>query len=268
MLFVVSALAQYTGAVIAIELFDDVRPATVAWLRVSAAAAILVTFGWSGLRRPWTRHEARSAVALGVITALMNLCFYLAIERLPLGSSVSIEFIGPIAVAAALTRTTRNGIALAFAAAGVVVLGGANIDAEPLGLLFILAASALWAAYIVIGSTVARHNRGMSGLALGLTVGAIVLIPFGATGSGAVFSSGSLLVRAAAVGAFSNAIGYGIDQIVLRRMSTRRFAVMLALLPVTALVVGVVALGERPAPVDLLGTALVVLGIVVQERRN
>ena len=134
--------------------------------------------------------------------------------------------------------------------------------------MFILAASALWAAYILIGSTVARHDRGVSGLALGLTAGSIILIPFGAPGSGEAFSSASLLLRAVAVGAFSNALGYGIDQIVLRRMSTRRFAVMLALLPVTALVVGIVALGERPTPVDLLGTALVVLGVVVQERRN
>ncbi len=267
-LFVLSALSQYIGASIAISMFERVAPATVAWLRVCTAAAILVTLSWSSVRRPWTRREAVTVSMLGIITAAMNMFFYLGIDRLPLGSSVSIEFIGQITVAAILTRTWRNAIALGTAATGVFVLSGLNIEAEPLGLVFILLASSLWAGYIVVGSSVARNERGVAGLAVGLTVGALVTSPIGVLGISPVLGSAYLLVLCASVGLFSNAIAYGLDQVVMRTMPARRFALMSALLPVTALAVGVVALGERPTVLELCGTALVVCGVVIQERHR
>jgi inner membrane transporter RhtA len=202
----------------------------------------------------------------GIATALMNMFFYLAIDRVDLGKSVVMEFIGPIAVAAAFTRTRRNTIALLLAVAGVVVLSGVEIDTEPLGVVFILLASAMWATYIVIGRRVAAADRGLAGLAVGLAIGVVVLAPFGAPGSGHIWVTPSLLVAALVVGVFSNAIGYGIDQHVLRRIPLRRFAVLLALLPVTAMVVGYLALDQRPSVLDLVGAAFVITGVVVQER--
>lgn len=264
-LFVFSGISQYTGAVIAVSLFDDVRPATVAWFRVIGAALVLMAFTWKQ-QRGWTRDEVRAAVIFGVATALMNLFFYLAIDRLDLGKSVVIEFIGPIAVAAWFTRSKRNTVALLLAVTGVVVLSGVEIDTEPLGLLFILLASAMWAAYIVIGRHVASFDRGNSGLALAMVFGAIVLVPVGAPGSGEVFTTPAWLIAALSVGVFSNVVGYGIDQHVLRRVPVRRFAVLLALLPVTAMFVGFVALDQTPSWVDLLGAALVIAGVVTQER--
>jgi len=148
-LFAISGISQYTGAVIAIGMFDEVAPATVAWVRVIGAAMVLALVGWRHHRR-WTRRELGAAAVFGIATALMNLFFYLAIDRVALGKSVVIEFIGPIAVAAAFTRTIRNSVALVLAAIGVAVLSGVEIDSEPLGLLFILCASAMWAAYIVV----------------------------------------------------------------------------------------------------------------------
>ncbi|MCB1000669.1 MAG: EamA family transporter [Acidimicrobiales bacterium] len=264
-LFVVSGISQYTGAVIAVSLFDDLGPATVAWLRVLGAAIVLVAIARRGMRG-WTRAEIGAAALFGVATSAMNLFFYLAIDRIDLGKSVVIEFLGPIAVAAAFTRTTRNTIALVLAVAGVLVLGGVELDSEPLGLVFILAASTMWAAYIMVGRRVAALDRGLSGLALGLAIGALALAPIGAPGSGAAWTTPAWLVAGLGVGVFSNAIGYGIDQHVMRRIPVRRFALLLALLPVTAMVVGFLALDQRPSAIDLLGAAIVIAGVLVQER--
>ncbi len=264
-LFAFSGISQYTGAVIAISLFDDVSPGTVAWLRVIGATIVLMAFTWRR-QRGWTRREVYAAMVFGTATALMNVTFYFAIERIDLGKSVVIEFIGPIAVAAAFTRTRRNTVALVLAVLGVVVLSGVEIDTEPLGLLFVFMASAMWAAYIIIGRHVAGFDRGSAGLALGMAFGAVVLIPFGAPDIGAVVGHPAWLFAALSVGVLSNVVGYGIDQHVLRRVPVRRFALLLALLPVTAMFVGFIALDQTPTWVDLLGAALVITGVAIQER--
>jgi inner membrane transporter RhtA len=264
-LFVLSAIAQYTGATIATLLFDEVAPQTVAWLRVGGAAAVLLLVSPGALRR-WTRRQLVAAAIFGIATALMNTFFFMAIARTDLGKSVAIEFIGPIAVAAVMTRTRRNAAAVALAAVGVVVLGGVEVDGNTAGLMWILAASAMWAAYIVVGSRVAQLGRGVAGLGIGLAIGSLVLTPVGAPGSGHVFVSARLLVLCVLVGVFSNAIGYGIDQHVLRRIPVRRFSVLLALLPVTAVLFGWIALDQTPSALDLAGIALVLLGVALQER--
>ena len=264
--FILSAIAQYTGAIIAVNLFDEVSPATVAWLRVLSASLILLAFSFRRSHARWTRRELYWVAAFGASTALMNLFFYLAIDRLPLGKGVTIEFIGPITVAALRTRSVRNTVALLFAAVGVVVLGGVELGNEPLGLVFILLASVMWAGYIVMGSRVALADRGVSGLALGLLFGGIVITPFAAGDANAAFSSGKILIGCILVGLLSNAIGYGIDQSTLRRIPIRRFSVMLALLPVCAAIFGFLFLDQSPSLLDLLGMALVLTGVAVQER--
>jgi len=254
------------GASIAVTLFDQIAPASVAWLRVIGAAIALLAVSWRSVRRGFTRPELAAAAVFGIATALMNLLFYLAIDRIPLGKGVAIEFIGPICVAAARTRTRRNAGALGLAVIGVIVLSGFEVATEPLGLVFIFGASAMWAVYIVVGSKVARLDRGVSGLGVGLAIGAVAIAPFGAPGSGPAWASPPLLFACLLVGVFSNAIGYGIDQHVLRRIPVRRFSVLLALLPVTAMVIGWIALGQRPTLVDLLGTALVLSAVILQTR--
>ena len=264
-LFALSGISQYTGAVIAVNLFDELRPATVAWFRVMSAMVMILLISVRQQRR-WTRRDLGAAAVFGIATALMNLSFYLAIDRLPLGKSVVLEFIGPIAVAAALTRTRRNTVALLLATSGVAILSGVEIGGEPLGIFFIFCASAMWAAYIVVGRKVAALDRGLSGLGVGLIIGTAAITPFGISGSAQVFTNGNLLLQCVIVGALSSAVGYGIDQVVMRRIPTRRFALMLALLPVTAMVVGFMALGQTPSPADLAGAALVICGVVIQER--
>jgi inner membrane transporter RhtA len=264
-LFVLSAVAQYTGATIAALLFDEAEPQGVAWVRVIGGALGLLVVS-RGAWRGWTRRQLVAAAIFGVATAGMNACFYMALDRTDLGKSVTMEFIGPIAVAAAMTRTTRNALALALAAGGVIVLGGVEIGDNTVGVLWILATSALWAAYIIVGSRVAQVGRGVAGLGIGLAIGAVALAPVGAPSSGPIFSEGRLLVLCLLVGVLSNAIGYGIDQHVLRRIPVRRFSVLLALLPVTALLFGWIALDQTPSPLDLVGIAFVLAGVALQER--
>ena len=268
-----SATAQYIGAVIAVNLFDQVNPATVALFRVIGASIALIAISSRRLfhrhhRQKWTRQDFIAMTVFGVATALMNTFFYLAIDRLPLGKGVAIEFIGPIAVAAVRTRSRRNAVALGCAALGVAVLSGVEIRGEPLGLLYIFLASAMWATYIVVGSRVAQQNRGVSGLGVGLAIGALVITPVGASTSGSVCSAPHLILACMFVGVMSNAIGYGIDQSVLRRIPIRRFSVLLALLPVTATVIAFIALDQKPQPLDLFGMALVLVGVVIQERET
>lgn len=264
-LFVLSALSQYVGAAIAVGVFDEVEPRIVAWFRVMGAAVALLAVS-PGFHRGWTRRDLIGAAVFGIATAAMNLFFYLAIDRIDLGKSVAIEFLGPIAVAAVMTRSVRNAGALLLAVTGVVTLGGVELGDNTLGVVFILISSAMWAAYIVFGSRVAQVRSGVAGLGVGLAIGTVVMTPVGAPGSGPVWVSASLLALCAATGVFSNAIGYGIDQFVLRRIPIRRFSVLLATLPVTAVFVGWVALGQRPSPLDAAGIALVLVGVAMQER--
>ena len=266
--FICSASAQYLGAVIAFRLFDRLAPGSVAWLRVIAASLILIIFSAPRLIRQgkWSRSELISASAFGIAVALMNLTFYLAIDRLDLGKGVAIEFIGPICVAALQTKTRRNALALALATVGVIVLSGFELGNEPLGLLFIFLASACWGSYIVIGAKVAQLNRGVSGLGVGLAIGAVVIAPFGVPQSGPAWHSPSILFSCVLVGLFSNALGYGIEQTILRKIPVRRFSVLLALLPVTAVVFGFLFLDQTPTLIDLLGMSLVLVGVVVQQR--
>ncbi|MEY4365094.1 MAG: hypothetical protein RLZZ305_438 [Actinomycetota bacterium] len=261
-----SAAAQYSGAVIAINLFDETSPSAVAVVRVAAAALILLAVPRRGTHARWTRHDLGWAALFGIATALMNLFFYVGIERLPLGKGVTIEFIGPVAVAAARTRNRRNLLALVLATVGVTVLGGVELGSEPLGLLFILLASAMWAGYVVLGSRVALADRGVAGLGTGLVFGAFVIAPFGFADVVDAAGTPHVIMLAALVGLLSSAIGYGIDQSTLRRIPVRRFSVMLALLPVTAFVFGMLFLGQTPTFVDLIGAVLVLTGVAVQDR--
>lgn len=264
-LFVLSALSQYIGAAIAVSVFDQVEPQTVAWFRVIGAAIALLAIS-PGFHRGWTRRDLIGAAVFGSATAAMNLFFYLGIARIDLGKSVAIEFLGPIAVAAATTRSLRNGFALVLAVIGVVTLGGVEVDDNTLGVVFILISSAMWAAYIVFGSRVAQVRPGVAGLGVGLAIGAVVIAPAGAPWSGPVWLSPTLLLLCCATGVFSNAIGYGIDQYVLRRIPIRRFSILLATLPVTAVFIGWLLLGQTPSALDLAGISLVLVGVAVQER--
>ena len=141
-----------------------------------------------------------------------------------------------------------------------------EIGGEPAGVAFILASSACWAAYIVVGSRVAVSSSGVDGLAVGLAIGSLLSCRSAPHGADLCGVPRSFCSHCLVTGVFSNAIGYGIDQYVLREVSVRRFSVLLAMLPVTAVIVGWVALSQQPSALDLVGIIAVLIGVSVQER--
>lgn len=265
--FVLGAISQYIGAAWAVKTFDELDARAVAWLRVVFAALIAVALA-RAWQRSWTRAELRRTIPFGVVLAFMNLFFYLAIERLPLGTAVAIEFIGPIAVAAWGSRSRNAVLSLLLAFAGVALLSEISFRGDPLGLLFIGLAAVCWAGYIILGHRFAGDATGLGGLGLAMGVGAIALIPIAGPVSGPAWGDLGLLGVLAVVGLLSNVVPYGLDQIVMRRLDPSRFALLLALLPVTAAIIGAIALSQNPTPVELVGIGLVVAGIATRDRRG
>jgi inner membrane transporter RhtA len=258
-LFVTGAISQYLGSAFAVLLFASVPAAGVAWLRVVAAAAVLVAW-----RKPWRTRWAgarlRLVAAFGVALGLMNLCFYLAIDRLPLGTAVAIEFCGPIAVAALGSRTRRDGAALGLATAGVLLLADVHLAGSPGGLALALGAGVFWSVYIVLGHRVARDPgiRPQDGLALGMAIGAAGLAPVLISSAVPALVSPPLLAACLLVGVASSVVPYALEQVAMARLPRARFALLLALLPATAAIVGAAVLGQVPGIVEAGGIALVV----------
>lgn len=271
MLFTVGAVSQYLGAATAFELFEELGPPTVALLRVAGAGAVLVLVRRSWRRR-WSRAELVWTAAFGAALASMNLFFYLAIERVPLGNSVAIEFLGPIAVAALGTRTLRSGAALVLAIGGVVALAGFAPPEAQLGALFSLIAGALWAGYIILGHRVARAGMAVDGLGVGMLIGALVISPAGIADGGGGMSAAVgtplLLAGGVAAGVLSNVIPYGIDQLVMQRLARARFALLQALLPVTATLIGLVWLHQVLSLREVAGIAAVIAAIVINRESD
>jgi inner membrane transporter RhtA len=258
-LFVLGAISQYVGSAVAVLLFDRVPAAGVAWLRVLGAAVVLVAW-----RRPWvsawTARRLWLVAAFGATLGLMNLTFYLSIDRLPLGTAVAIEFAGPIAVAALGSRTRRDAGALALAVAGVLALADVHVSGSPGGVALALAAGVLWATYIVLGHRVAADAgiRPQDGLAAGMAIGAALLAPALVGQASPAFDDAVLLALCLGVGVFSSVVPYGLEQLAMRRLPRARFALLLALLPATAAVVGAIILGQVPSGIEAVGIALVV----------
>lgn len=263
-IFLVGGASQYLGAAVAVDLFSRLVPAGVAWMRLLGAAVVLIAW-----RRPsraaWTGRRLLLAAPLGVVTGLMNAAFYEAIARLPLGTAVAIEFVGPVAVAAVSSRTARDWAALLLAGMGVGLIADVQWRGSPTGVLWAAAAALAWAGYILLAKRVAQAEDGVTGLAVGFGVGAVLLAPL-ALGTGPAWSSPRLLVLGLGVGVLSSVVPYALDQLVLRRVGRARFAVLLALLPVTAVLIGVLTLGQVPTLVDGVGIVAVVVAVALRTR--
>jgi inner membrane transporter RhtA len=263
-LFVLSGISLYAGAVIAVRLFPAASPAGVAWLRCLGAAAVLLAWRRPG-REVWRGRPLLLAGAFGLVTAGMNVLFYEAIARLPLGTAVALEFTGPVLVAAVGSRTRRDIFALVLVGIGVLCIVDVRLSGSALGVWFALAAATAWAGYIVLGKRVALGGNGIDSLAVGFAVAAVLLSPL-AVGTGAVWGSPRLLLLGIGVGVLSTVVPYTLDQVVLRRVGRARFALLLALLPVTAGVTGFMLLAQVPSLPEALGTLAVVLGVALRSR--
>src|SRR3954452_3627512 len=209
--FVGSAVFHYLGPAFAVLLFARVDVLGVAWLRIASAAVVLGLW-----RRPWRsartldRPGRRLLLAWGAVLAVMNCCFYLAIDRLPLGTVAAIEFLPVIVLAAIGARTTRNGLAIALAVPGVYLLTDVRLGGAPLGVAFAFANAVLFAAYIVLAHRVARHGAigGLDGLASSMLVAAVVVTPLAGWGALPAVGDPLALLAIAGVGVCSSVIPY------------------------------------------------------------
>jgi inner membrane transporter RhtA len=270
--FLVSAVFHYLGPSLAVLLFARVSVLGVAWLRIATAAIVFAAW-----RRPWRlalrldRHGLQVLVALGVVLAAMNSLFYLAVDRLPLSTVGAIEFFGTVLLAAWGVRTRRNAAALALTAAGVVVITEIRLAGQPLGFAFAFGNCALFMLYVVLGHKIANAETGgtrMGGidrLGAAMLVAAVAATPAGLGPAAAAFSHPLLLLAGAGVGVCSSVIPYVTDQLAMARLPRATFALMLALLPVFATIIGAIVLAQIPTPQDLAGIALVVVGVAVHQ---
>lgn len=266
LLFVTGGVSMYFGAAVAVWLFDVVNPASVAWLRQLGAAVVLLAWRRPG-RAAWRGKVFWLAALYGVVTSVMNVAFYEALHRLPLGTAVALEFVGPVLVAAFGSRSVRDVGALLLVVFGVVLIADVRWAGSTLGVLFALSAAVLWAGYIVLSERVASLGLGVDGLAVGFGVATVLLSPL-AIGTGPVWTSPWLLVLGVGVGVLSTVVPYVLDQVVLRRIGQASFALLLALLPVTATVIGLVVLRQVPSLPEALGILAVVLGLTMRTRER
>ncbi|TDE01054.1 EamA family transporter [Jiangella asiatica] len=264
--FVGSAVFHYLGPAFAVLLFARVDPLGVAWLRILSAAAVFALW-----RRPWrawaaaSTAERHTVAAWGLLLALMNVCFYLAIDQLALGTVAAIEFAGPILLAAVALRTVRNLAALALAVTGVGFLAEVSLDGSPAGFAFAVANMVLFTGYIVIAHRVSRHQRlsGIDGLATAMCIAAVLALPFGIADALPAFGDPVALAAAIGVGITSSVIPYVLDQLAMRRLARSTYALMVALLPATATVIGIVVLTQIPSPAEVIGVGLVVAAVTL-----
>ncbi|HEX5294755.1 MAG TPA: EamA family transporter [Streptosporangiaceae bacterium] len=273
--FLVSAVFHYLGPALAALLFVHVSVLGVAWLRIASAAVVFAAW-----RRPWrlwtelTASQRWVLVGLGAVLAAMNSLFYLAIDRLPLATVGAIEFLGTVILAAAGARTPRNLLALAVAVSGVGLLTALRLDGAPLGFAFAFANCAGFMAYVLLGHRIAnrapggsRASRGsMAGidqLGAAMLVAAVVATPAGLGGAWPALSHPAWLLWGIGVGVCSSVIPYVCDQLAMARLPRATFALMLALLPVFATLIGAVVLHQVPTLRDLLGIGLVIAAIAL-----
>lgn len=278
--FVISAVFHYLGPAFAVLLFARVDVLGVAWLRIVSAAVIFALW-----RRPWRaflaqdRDGRRLLLAWGGVLAVMNACFYTAIDRLPLGTVAAIEFLPVIVLAALGARSLRNAVALALAVPGVYLLTDVQLTAQPLGLVFAFLNAILFAVYIVLADRVAKRRQigGIDGLAAAMLIAAVVITPIGGWAALPAFGEPVVILAGIGVGVSSSVIPYVTDQLALARLSRSTYALMVSLLPAVAAVIGVVMLTQIPTALQTVGVALVVTGIALhreptggrgQERRQ
>ena len=266
--FGVSAIFHYLGPSFAVLLFPAVGVLGVAWMRIASAAAIFAP--WT---RPWrTIREADQRtrfllIGLGACLAIMNTSFYLALDRLPMSLVAAMEFIGTIGVALYGLRTARNFTALALAVLGVFLLIDVKWSTDPLGLFWAFLNGALFVGYIVLGHKISEGGAsgGVERLGAAMAMAFFFIMPIGFVQAAAAFTIPGLVFAGVAVGACSSVIPYVCDQLAMSRLPRASFALMLALLPATATLIGAMVLAQIPSGQDMIGVLLVMSGVAIHK---
>ncbi len=254
-----SIVSVQCGAALATSLFDSVGAAGAVFLRAGFGAAVLLALTRGApLRSQEWRH--RDVVLLGVAVAAVNFFFYAALERLPLGITVTLEFVGPLGVAVFGSRRRRDILWALLAAAGILLLSdGGSEGVDPLGVALALTAGLFWAAYIVQSARVGSLGPGLGGATMAAVISAVLIAPFGiAQGAGEILQP-EVLAIGAGVGVLSTAIPYAFEIEALRTLPQSVFGVLMSLEPAVAAAIGFLALSQDLAALEILAIALVVL---------
>lgn len=246
------------GAALAATMFDDLGPSGTSLLRLAWAAAILLIVVRPD-PRGHTRAELKLVALYGLVLGLMNLTFYLGLERLPLGVAVTVEFLGPLGVAVALSRRRADYAFTALAALGILLLadpGGDGVD--PLGLLFVLIAAACWAAYILLAARAAQVFPPGRGVALAMCFAVLPTVLPGIAEAGSTLLEPELLVLGLGVALLSSVVPYSLELEALRRLPAHVFGVLMSLEPAVAALAGFLVLGEALGARELAAIACVI----------
>jgi inner membrane transporter RhtA len=264
--FAISAIFHYLGPSFAVLLFPAVGVLGVAWMRIASAAAIFApwTAPWRTIARADWRTR-RLLIGLGLCLAVMNTSFYLALDRLPMSLVAAIEFVGTIGIALYGLRTARNLAALGLAVLGVFLLINVRWSSDPIGLFWAFLNGALFVGYIVLGHKIseAGASGGVERLGAAMAIAFLCVMPIGFQQALRALGNPMLVLAGAGVGVCSSVIPYVCDQLAMSRLPRASFALMLALLPATATLIGVIVLAQIPSLRDTLGVALVMAGVAV-----
>ncbi len=266
--FFVSAIFHYLGPAFAVLLFSSVSVLGVAWFRIASAAVVFAFW-----RRPWRTFiemswgQRRVLLELGVVLALMNACFYLAIDRIPLGTVGAIEFLGPITLAALGARTPRNIIAFLLAVGGGWLLTDVRFGGQPLGFVFAFANCIFFMLYVLLGHRIAQDGgtAGIDRLGASMLIALVTITPLGISGALPAFTEPPLLLAGIGVGVCSSVIPYVSDQLAMARLPRATFALLLSLLPASAAIIGVIVLRQFPRPFEIAGILLIVGGVALHK---
>jgi inner membrane transporter RhtA len=259
MVLVLGAISSVQfGAALAKTLFDEIGAGGTVFVRVLFAALVLALI-WRPRVAGLGRREGLLAVLFGLTLAGMNLAFYSALDRIPLGITVTLEFVGPLGVAVAGSRGALDLLWVGLAAAGILLLSDfGTTDLDGLGVALALFAGCLWAAYILLSARVGQVFPGGSGLALAMVVAAVLLCPVGVADAGADLFVPWILAAGAAVAILSSVIPYSLELEALRRIPPGVFGVLMSLEPAVAALAGFVVLGEELVARELMAILLVV----------
>ncbi|MCA1224585.1 MULTISPECIES: DMT family transporter [Saccharopolyspora] len=259
-LVLLGVISLQVGAAFAKQLFALAGASGVVTLRLLFAALVLVVV-W----RPSVRLDRTTllvVVGYGSVLAGMNICLYQAIDRIPLGVAVTIEFLGPLGVAVFGSKRKLDLLWAVLAGLGVLLLSRVDGGLDLVGVGFALAAAVLWASYILVGAKLGSRTSGGSGLALGMAVGALVALPFGISGAGAQLLSPAVLVAGLVVALMSSVVPYSLELEALRRMPPRVFGVLMSLEPAVAALAGLLVLHEALGVLQWVAIGCVVLASI------
>lgn len=247
---------QEVGASFAVLLFPTVGALGMTSVRLIFSAIVLMLVCRPRLRG-YSRRDWLTVAGFGLVLGAMNVLFYEALARLPLGAAVTIEVLGPLLLSVIVSRRAVSWLWAVLAFAGVALLSQSGLESlDPLGVLFAAGAGVMWAAYILMSGRTGAQFPKLDGLAIAMTVGALVVLPFGVVSAGPVLFTPTVLLLGLAVAVLSSAIPYGLELLALRRLAASTFGVLMSLAPAIAAIAGAVVLGQ---PLTLLSSLAILL---------